>query len=129
MKKIHLDVIQYFSGVLVAIAGGIAGLLVGIVSMANSGLVVGYLPGYEAGGVLGGAAGIWIGSLFGIMLAAKLSRTDGSFLWATVFSLIGSVGMLAAVSWQVPIIDSPVLLLVVVALAYVGWNLPNWRQR
>jgi hypothetical protein len=130
MKKFHFDVIQLISSFLGAIFGGIAGLLIGMVSMANVGLVVGYLPGYEAGGVLGGAAGVWIGSILGLLLAAKLSHTDkeGSLILCVLFSLVGAVVLLAGMGWMIPGLNSPAPLLLVAALAYVGWNLPHWLR-
>lgn len=128
MKKFHLDFIQYISSLLGAIFGGIAGILVGIVLFANYGFTIGYLPGYEAGGALGAFTGVWLGSLLGLLLAAKLSHVEGSFLWSTVFSLVGAAALLIGMSWMIPGLNSPVMVLVVAALAYVGWNLPHWKR-
>lgn len=126
MKKISLDFVQYFSSLLGAIFGGVAGLLIGVVATAYMSIRIGYLPGYEAGGALGIFAGVWIGSLLGLLLAAKLSHVEGSFLWSTIFSLLGSAIMLVGMSWMIPGLNSPFLVPLVAALAYVGWNLPNW---
>lgn len=130
MKKVHVYWVLGVSSLVGTIFGGIAGLLIGMVSMANYGLVIGYLPGYEAGGALGGAAGVWIGSVLGLLLAAKLSHTDkeGSLIWSVVFSAVGAVVLLVGMSWMVPVINNPVMVLVVAALAHLGWNLPRFRR-
>lgn len=128
MKKFHFDFILYFGSLLGAIFGGVSGILIGIVLFAYSGFTIGYLPGYEAGGALGAFAGVWLGSLLGLMLAAKLSHVEGSFLWSTIFSLVGSSGLLIGMSLMIPALNSPVMVLFVAFLAYIGWNLPNWRH-
>lgn len=129
MKKFHIDFIQLISSLLGAILGGFAGLLIGVVSMANFGLMIGYLPGYEAGGALGGAAGVWIGSVLGLLLAAKLSHTEkeGSLILCILLSMVGAGTLLAGMSWMIPGLESPFMVLVVAALAYVGCNLPYMR--
>lgn len=130
MKKIYFEFILFTVSLLGATLGGIAGLLIGIMSMANYGFVIGYLPGYEAGGALGGAAGVWIGSILGLLLAAKLSHTEkeGSLILCVLLSMVGAAALLAGMSWMIPGLESPFMVVVVTALTYVGWNLPSWRR-
>lgn len=131
MKKLHFDFIQAIASLLGAIFGTVAGVLIGIMSSANIGITVGYVSGYEVGGAVGGVIGAWLGSVLGIMLVAKLSHTDkeGSLILSLLFSLLGAGLLFAGMTLVVPVLNSPLMIGVIAALAYLGWNISDVLRR
>lgn len=117
----------YILQTLVATVLGLVGAVVGFVIAAPLGaysdIQIGLVRGYEVTGGIDGSIGAWLGVVLGVWLVAKVMKQSGSLGYSAGLAAIGAVLMSIGVLWLVPVLSTPLMLLVIGASGTLGWHI------
>lgn len=125
MKISKTHVLQGIIGSLVGLVGAVAGFVIAAPLGAYSDIQIGAVRGYEVTGGIGGSVGMLLGVVMGVWVVAKFSKVPGSFLYSIALGSIGAVLMCIGVLWLVPVLGTPLMVLITAVLATVGWHLQS----
>lgn len=123
-----MHVLQVIIGSLIGLVGAVAGFVVAAPMGAYSDIQIGLVRGYEVTGGIGGSVGMLVGAVLGVWVVALFSKVSGSLLYSAALASIGAVLMCIGVLWLVPILGTPLMLLLTGALATVGWHMKSIKR-
>ncbi len=136
MKITKTQVLQVIIGSLAGLVGAVAGFVITAPMGAYSDIHIGLVRGYEVTGGIGGSLGMWIGVALGVLVVAKFSKVPGLLSYGLLYRLlhsaalasVGAVLMCIGVLWLVPILGTPLMVLLTALLATVGWHLRSVKM-
>lgn len=122
MKISKTNVLQVVIASLSGLVGAVGGFVVAAPLGAYSGIQIGLVRGYEVTGGIGGSIGMLITVVAAIWIVATFSKVSGSLVYSIAFGSIGAVLMCIGVLWLVPVLGTPLMVLITAVLATIGWQ-------